>query len=149
MKKILVPIDGSDCSKLALQKAAKLGEAFKSHITILTVIDSIRYLDMDFKFDAIRDGIELSKQLLISAEEELKDYPGEIETIYKTGDVAEEIIDTADEGDFDLIVIGSRGLGVFSRTILGSVSHKVIQHANVTVTVVKSCEVKTQLKSEK
>ncbi len=139
MKRILVPIDGSDCSKKALLKARELGEAFDSHITILTIIDSIRYLDMDFKFDAVRDGIDLSKQLLISAEEDFKDYPGEVETIYKTGDVAEEIIDTAEEGDYDLIVMGSRGLGVFSRTILGSVSHKVIQHSQSTVMVVKDC----------
>ena len=139
MKKILVPIDGSDCSKKAMLKAKELGEAFDSHITILTIIDSIRYLDMDFKFDAVRDGIDLSKQLLVSAKENFKDYPGEVETIYKTGDVAEEIIDTAEEGDYDLIVMGSRGLGVFSRTILGSVSHKVIQHSKSTVMVVKDC----------
>ena len=149
MKKILVPIDGSKCSQLALQKARKLGEAFGSRITIITVIDSIRYLDMDFKFDAIRDGIELSKQLLANAKEEFKDYPNEVDAIYKTGDVAEEIINTADEGDYDIIVIGSRGLGIFSRTILGSVSHKVIQHANVTVMVVKSSELKTELEAKK
>ncbi|WP_422485079.1 universal stress protein [Gudongella sp. DL1XJH-153] len=142
MKQILVPIDGSDCSKKALLKARELGEAFNSHITILTIIDSIRYLDMDFKFDAVRDGIDLSKQLLASAEEDFKGYPGEIETIYKTGDVAEEIIDTAEEGNYDLIVMGSRGLGVFSRTILGSVSHKVIQHSKSTVMVVKDCGIR-------
>ncbi|HZH92950.1 MAG TPA: universal stress protein [Tissierellaceae bacterium] len=139
MKKILVPIDGSDCSKKALMKAKDLGKAFGSHITILTIIDSIRYLDMDFKFDAVRDGIDLSKQLLVTALEDFKDYPGEVETLYKTGDVAEEIIDVAEEGGFDLIVMGSRGLGVFSRTILGSVSHKVIQHSKTTVMVVKDC----------
>src|SRR5690554_5332476 len=117
MKKILVPIDGSECSKLALAKARELGMAFNSDITILTIIDSIRYLDMDFKFDAVRDGIDLSKQLLVNAKATFEGYPGEIETLYKTGDVAEEIIDTAEEGAFDLIIMGSRGLGVFSRTI--------------------------------
>lgn len=144
MKKILVPVDGSDCSKLALAKAKEIGAPFKSQITVLTVIDSIRYLDMDFKFDAVRDGIDLSKQLLVSAREDLTDYPGEVETLYKTGDVAEEIIETAEEGNFDLIIMGSRGLGVFSRTILGSVSHKVIQHSKTTVMIVKKHSVESE-----
>ena len=140
LKKILVPIDGSECSKKALKKARLVGEAFNSEVTIVTVIDSIRYLDMDYKFDAVRDGIDLSKQLLVSAAKEFENYPHPVQTIYKTGDVAEEIIDLADEGGYDLIVMGSRGLGVFSRTILGSVSNKVIQHAKNTVMVVKDCE---------
>jgi len=108
-------------------------------VTILTVIDSIRYLDMDFKFDAVRDGIDLSKQLLISAQEEFEGSNIIVNTVYKTGDVAEEIINFADEGDFDIIVMGSRGLGMFSRAILGSVSNKVIQHSKTTVMIVKKC----------
>jgi len=140
LKKILVPIDGSECSKKALLKAKLVGEAFHSEITIVTVIDSIRYLDMDYKFDAVRDGIDLSKQLLVSAAKEFEDYPYPLETIYKTGDVAEEIIDLAEEGNFDLVIMGSRGLGVFSRTILGSVSNKVIHHSKKTVMVVKDCD---------
>lgn len=140
LKKILVPIDGSECSKKALKKAKLIGEAFGSEITIVTVIDSIRYLDMDYKFDAVRDGIDLSKQILVSAAKEFDNYPNPVDTIYKTGDVAEEIIDLAEEGNYDLIVMGSRGLGVFSRTILGSVSHKVTQHAKTTVMIVKNCD---------
>jgi nucleotide-binding universal stress UspA family protein len=140
LKKILVPIDGSECSRNALKKARLIGEAFNSEITIVTVIDSIRYLDMDYKFDAVRDGIDLSKQLLVSAAKEFDNYPHPVETIYKTGDVAEELIDLAEEGHYDLIIMGSRGLGVFSRTILGSVSQKVIQHSKTTVMVVKDCD---------
>lgn len=140
LKKILVPIDGSECSKKALEKAKFIGETFGSKITIVTVIDSIRYLDMDYKFDAVRDGIDLSKQLLVSAAKEMEDYPYSVDTVYKTGDVAEEIINLAEEGHYDLVIMGSRGLGVFSRTILGSVSHKVTQHAKTTVMIVKDCE---------
>lgn len=140
MKKILIPIDGSECSKSAIREAKELALAYGDcEVTILTVIDSIRYLDMDFKFDAVRDGIDLSKQLLLSAQEEFQGFNGVVNTVYKTGDVAEEIIDFAEEGNFDIIVMGSRGLGMFSRAILGSVSNKVIQHSKTTVMIVKKC----------
>jgi len=141
MKKILVPIDGSECSREALKQAKELAISYgESEVTILTVIDSIRYLDMDFKFDAVRDGIDLSKQLLVSAEKEFEGFDGQVNTVYKTGDVAEEIINFAEEGNFDIIVMGSRGLGMFSRAILGSVSNKVIQHSKTTVMIVKKSE---------
>ncbi|MDX9918052.1 MAG: universal stress protein [Gudongella sp.] len=137
MKKILVPVDGSSCSKKALIKAREAAEAYKADVTILTVIDSIRYLDMDYKFDAVRDGIDLSKQLLEQSLKAFEGFEGHVDTVDKTGDVAEEIINLAEEGGYDLIVMGSRGLGAFSRTLLGGVSHKVIQHSRVTVMVVK------------
>ena len=137
MKKILVPIDGSEWSTRALLKARELAEAFQAELTILTVIDSIRYLDMDYKFDVVRDGIDLSKQLLEQSKSMFDGYAGKVETAHTTGDVAEEIIRFAEKGNFDLIVMGSRGLGIFSRTILGSVSHKVLQHAKMTVMIVK------------
>ena len=137
MKKILVPIDGSEWSTRALLKARELVEAFQAELTILTVIDSIRYLDMDYKFDVVRDGIDLSKQLLEQSKSMFDGYAGKVETAHTTGDVAEEIIRFAEKGNFDLIVMGSRGLGIFSRTILGSVSHKVLQHAKMTVMIVK------------
>ncbi|NMR95853.1 universal stress protein, partial [Vibrio parahaemolyticus] len=38
MKKILVPIDGSKCSQLAMQKAKELAKAFDSSITVITVV---------------------------------------------------------------------------------------------------------------
>lgn len=137
MKKILVPIDGSEWSTRALLKAREIAGAFLADVTILTVIDSIRYLDMDYKFDVVRDGIDLSKQLLEQSKKMFEDYSGKVDTAHTTGDVAEEIIRFAENGGYDLIVMGSRGLGVFSRTILGSVSHKVIQHAKTTVMIVK------------
>ena len=137
MKKILVPIDGSEWSTRALLKARELAEAFQAEVTLLTVIDSIRYLDMDYKFDVVRDGIDLSKQLLEQSKSMFDGYVGKVETAHTTGDVAEEIIRFAENGAFDIIVMGSRGLGIFSRTILGSVSHKVLQHAKMTIMIVK------------
>lgn len=52
------------------------------------------------------------------------------------GDYAEAILELADEIDADLIVMGRRGLGVFRRLLQGSVSQKVVTHANCPVLTV-------------
>jgi nucleotide-binding universal stress UspA family protein len=44
-------------------------------------------------------------------------------------DVAEDILSTAEEGKFDTIVMGRRGLGMAKTLLLGSVTHKVVQNA--------------------
>jgi nucleotide-binding universal stress UspA family protein len=53
------------------------------------------------------------------------------------GSPAEVILDYANENGFDVIVIGSRGLGGIREFVLGSVSHNVVQHARIPVLVVK------------
>ncbi len=53
------------------------------------------------------------------------------------GYAADRIVEVAEEGDYDLIVIGSRGLSPLGRFLLGSVSDRVVHHAHCSVTVVK------------
>ncbi|MGO4910137.1 universal stress protein [Pseudorhodobacter sp. W20_MBD10_FR17] len=60
-----------------------------------------------------------------------------IKTSVRTGDYAEEIVIAARESKVDMIVIGSRGLGVLKSTVLGSVSQKVLHHAHCSVLTVR------------
>jgi len=55
----------------------------------------------------------------------------------RKGDYAEEILNAAKEFDADMIVIGSRGLGLLKSTVLGSVSQKVLHHASCSVVTVR------------
>ncbi len=137
MKKILVPIDGSDYSMRALERAKELGEFYKAEITLLTVIDSGRFMSIDFKQDMINSGIEAGQEMLHKYSEGLEGYPYGFKSTYRLGDIANEIITMAEENNFDLIVIGSRGLGAFTRALLGGVSQKVVSHADTSVMVVK------------
>ena len=137
MKKILVPIDGSEYSMRALEKAKEIGGFYKAEITLLTVIDSGRFMSIDFKQDMINSSIEAGQELLLKYANLLEDYEPGFKSTYRMGDIANEIITMAEENDFDMIVIGSRGLGVFTRALLGGVSQKVVSHADITVMVVK------------
>lgn len=137
MKKILVPIDGSEYSLRALDKAKELGEFYKAEITLLTVIYTGHYNYFELQKEVISSEEEVGQKLLLEASKVLEDYPYGYKTTFKLGDVANEIITMAEEGNFDLIVMGSRGLGAFTRALLGGVSQKVVSHANTTVMIVK------------
>lgn len=53
------------------------------------------------------------------------------------GPPREIIVDEADKWGADLIVMGSRGLGAWSRVLLGSVSNAVVHHAKCSVLIVR------------
>lgn len=141
MKKILVPIDGSEFSRKAMEKAKELGSPLNSEITILNVIrpmyDYKSVHNKEFHKEGERLLLRESNLLLEDSVAFFEDYPGKIESLYKRGDPVDEIVKYAEEGNFDLVIMGSRGLGAFSRTLLGSISDKVIHHINTSVLIVK------------
>ena len=80
----------------------------------------------------------LGDQLMHRAEERCGDLGVKIaQTSIRSGDYADEIIEAAESASADMIVLGSRGLGPVKRTVLGSVSQKVLHHAPQTVVIVK------------
>lgn len=137
---ILVAADGSDNSERAVIEAMKYAEIFDADVTILTVVKSIildhyAYLEPPKK----EENEKLEKAGKVILDESLKifaGFEGEVETKLRKGNPADEILQEAEEG-YDLIILGSRGLGVFSRSFLGSVSNKVLNHTDLNVLVVK------------
>ena len=80
------------------------------------------------------------KESLLLLDQALKvfdGFTGEVKTLFRNGDPGEEIIEEAEKGDYDLIIMGSRGRGIFTRTILGSISNKVLNHTNKNVLIIK------------
>lgn len=138
--KILVAVDGSKNSERALIEARKQAEYADGEITILTVMKplAIPYYGNAELAKVDNENIEIAKQEILDvALENLEDFAGEIKTKLRKGNPGDEILEEADEGAYDLIVMGSRGLGAFSRTILGSVSNKVLNHTKINVLTVK------------
>lgn len=140
MKKILVTTDGSENSVRALEMAKKQAELTEGELTILTVIDPISMYGYSYPELSERDTKVLTsagEYVLTEALKVLENFQGEIETKLKNGSPADEILKEAENGDYDLIVMGSRGLGVFSRRMLGSVSHKILNHTQTNVMIIK------------
>lgn len=139
-KKILVPVDGSQDSYCALKEGELLAQAFDSKLIILTVLTDtnvIEHYPGNFLSTDFKKAQEQRGQRILHKALETIDYKGDVETCVRVGRASEEILKCSEEKEVDLIVIGSRGLGGFSRTLLGSVSDKVLNAAKVPVLVNK------------
>ena len=144
IEKILVAIDGSDNSDRALNFAFDLAQKFKSKILLLTVvpplflpIPSLNVMKSQAVSDAYGELEQSFRAVLSKAEEKTKKVNGKnVFTRLEHGNPDEVIVDTAKLGNFDVIVVGSRGLSRRDYA-LGSVSSRVAERANCPVVIVK------------
>lgn len=142
-KKILVPIDGSDHSIVALKNAAKLAISLVAGITIFHVIHHFTGHQtysgkMGAVYHQLREHVkEEAEAIMEKARNEIKSYSSSFEEKLVWGDPADEITKEAQQGNYDLIIIGSRGLSEVKGWVLGSVSQRVVRHANCHVLVIK------------
>lgn len=138
--KILVPVDGSDNSFRALDHALFLAKNAGSSVTAIQVIENppTVYVESQKLLNEIKDKyrIEASK-ILDKCKQQAEKSGVKIETVMSEGDAASNITGYAHKEGFDVIVIGSRGLGKFKEMVLGSVSNKVLHHAKCAVLIVK------------
>ena len=131
-------MDGSESAKKAFEKSIYLAQRCDSKLDVIhVVLDSTYGGDSATTFELIDELKEKGKKLLEQCKNQAQSNNVAVETLLKLGDYAQVIIDTADQNDYDLIVMGSRGLSVFKELLLGSVSFKVMHHAKCPVMVVR------------
>jgi nucleotide-binding universal stress UspA family protein len=129
-----VAYDGSDASKRALQRVARFMDA--AEIGLVTVARPI-YRDRPYTGYADPKDEE-EQRLALEAARAILDEAGISATGFgPVGDPADEILDTADSFEAELIVIGARALGTVQRLVLGSVSTKVMHESKCDVLIVK------------
>jgi len=142
-EKILVPIDGSQNSLVALAHAVAIARSFDAEITILyvTVLSQQVPLYDQVKGSKIppnasKDPVNFAKKIIAEA---LKHVPEgtRIQTHNEPGEPRIVITEFAEQNGYDIIVIGSRGLGTISGLLLGSVSSYVIRNSKCPVLVAK------------
>lgn len=120
--KILLAHDGRDHSECALASAAELARGAAAHVTILTVVP-------DGRFPRVRDSVARAQVLLT-------EQGVDSSVLTEHGHAANEIVRVAEDGRYDLIVVGSRGRSPVGELLLGSVSHAVVRKAPCAVLVV-------------
>lgn len=148
LKRILVPIDFSDCSKKALQYALPLAKQHQAALTLLYVVPPA-YGAVDYgpgHYGAI-DCAQLEagmkqvgqNQLVKMAMNEVR---GEVsaDTLVRVGSPAVNIIEVARDLPADLIVISTHGRTGLKHVLLGSVAEYVVQRAPCPVFVVRERE---------
>lgn len=136
--RILVAVDGSDSAKRAFERSVYLAKRCNSKLDIIhVVLDSTYGGDSAATFQLIEELKERGKKLLDGCKNEAMRNGIQVETLLKLGDHAQVLIETANKGDYELIMMGSRGLSPFKELLLGSVSYKVMHHAKCPVMVVR------------
>ncbi|MDU2065149.1 MAG: universal stress protein [Sporomusaceae bacterium] len=142
-KKILVPIDGSIHSRKALSHAVALARSFAAKIGILYVSVLSQQVPLYNQIkgtkippNASTDPVTFAKAILA---ESIKQVPEDIlvQAHNEIGEPRLLITDFAAQHDYDVIVIGSRGLGTISGLLLGSVSTYVVHHSPCPVLIIK------------
>ncbi|MBD2325766.1 MAG: universal stress protein [Alkalinema sp. CACIAM 70d] len=128
-KTILFPIDRSRESREAANLVAELVQQHKSRLIILSVVE-------DGSEDLAMASVNAVDELLKGANELFSQQGIKAETVERQGKPAFTICDVADEMGADLIVMGSRGLGLTGEGAQDSVTNRVISLSPCPVLVV-------------
>jgi nucleotide-binding universal stress UspA family protein len=132
MKKILIAYDGSEPAQRALEQAADLATAMGGRVTVVSVVPARSGRVASDPWD----DRDVHTAALVEAKTLLAARGIEWDLLEPAGDPAKTIVRIGDEGEFDTIVIGSRGQGRAARVLLGSTSDYVATHAKATVIIV-------------
>lgn len=148
IKKILLPIDGSDASLKAAKYAIKAGKCEKAQIICIHVIPAPEnisefegkpFYSLQAYYDELgkcakpwfEKIIETGKRMTVSEDNVTTDIVADVLSI------ADAIINYAANNNIDLIVMGTKGKTGLKRFLIGSVADGVVRHSHCPVLVVR------------
>jgi nucleotide-binding universal stress UspA family protein len=137
LKKILVPIDFSECSKKALQYAIPFARQFGAELILLHLVQ---------QYPEVTDEIPMALAPVEDIQtdlEALRKMVGDTvpsQALVQLGDPRVEITKAAKELSADLIILSTHGRTGLERVLLGSTAEKVVRHAGCPVLVVRELE---------
>lgn len=142
-KHILIPVDGSPTALKAVDKAADLAKTFGSAVTIVYVIDPYPFtgLGSDFAYGQAEYLSAASAEAQVATEEAQRACAqagiSASTRVVEAHGAWRGIIETADQVNADLIVIGSHGRHGLEKLVLGSETQRVLSHSKRSVFVVR------------
>jgi nucleotide-binding universal stress UspA family protein len=146
-KKIMIATDGSDCSKLAVDKGIDLARLSGGTVYAVCVVSTayLSYMSGDSSSMGVNPYWELMQEAFKNQGYQALNYVkdlGEtkginVKSVLLEGDPSDELIRYAEEKEMDLIVMGTLGRNGLDRLLLGSVAGNVVRHSKVPVMVVR------------
>lgn len=141
IRRILIATDGSAGSTRAAEYGASLAERFGADVVIVHAINLPSAFSLGVNPPAIEvdEALEHAASRSIQAAAEVVERHGLTHTdVVEHGAPANVILDAVAAQDVDLVVVGSQGHGAVQRFLLGSVSTRVLHHADCAVLVAPS-----------
>lgn len=137
-KSILLAVDGSEHSLRAAQEAAKIASLVKDSVVEVVLVIDFGQSKSEVLHSQGKEELELlRRKKLLPVEELLKSRDLSYRVKILHGEPGPTIVKHANQGKFDLVVIGSRGRNSLQEMVLGSVSHKVVKRVQAPVLIVK------------
>lgn len=142
-KHILVPVDGSSTSQLAVEKAVGLAKAFGSRVTAIFVIDPYPFTGVgtDFAYgqaEYLSAATAEANAAIASAKATIEKAGVAVDaTVIEAHAAWRGVVQAAESAQADLIVMGSHGRSGLEKLVLGSVTQAVLSHTHLPVLVVR------------
>ncbi len=142
-KPIVVGVDGSDSSLLALDRALELGEVFSTDVHVVSAVHLTALYQAGLAVSLMSEpDIEqqISDHVWSKVEQRSDEHPSQAKVVRvdRRGYPPDEIVQYAEEVDAEMVVVGNRGYGPVRSAILGSTSHRVAQVCDRDVLIVRS-----------
>lgn len=137
MKKILAAVDGSEASMHAVRKALEIADKMGAEVTLAHVVAPV-FVSAEVPFDVgslAEEAARAGETLLSHTAAEIGRLA--IPRVCLKGAPGEALSAHAEAGDFDLVVVGSKGRGAVSRMLVGSISDRVVHVCKRPVLVVR------------
>ncbi|MGB7068937.1 MAG: universal stress protein [Pyrinomonadaceae bacterium] len=146
--KILVATDGTKHGDAAAETLRMFDLNENVEVKVVSVVDMAVPLAIDIYGGYLPDTTELEKTARENAVRVLESTSAKISSLFEEskpavttdvlfGSPESRIVETAEEMNADLIVVGSHGYNRWERLLLGSVSDSVVHHAPCSVLVVR------------
>src|SRR6056297_2390105 len=139
-ERILVPTDGSDATREAVQQAVDLAAEHGATIHALYVVNSASFagLPMDSSWENVSAMLSEEGTTALDDVTAIAEGQGvDVERELSDGNPAREIVRYAEDENCDLVVMGTHGRGGIDRLLLGSVAEKVVRSSTVPVLTVR------------
>jgi nucleotide-binding universal stress UspA family protein len=136
MKKIFIPVDGSEHSQRAVAQAAELGRLAGAEARVFHFQEREPSKAGVATFEATDEAAGLVDRAVAELRGAGVSASGETRAGL-VGETAKAIVDESLRFEADLIVMGSRGLSDFQALLVGSVAHKVLHYAHCPVLIVR------------
>jgi nucleotide-binding universal stress UspA family protein len=141
-KHILYATDGSEHALKALDTVCELAEIHKSEVTVVHAYPSPTFYYPDvmaapYYDELIENSRQAAQDIVDEAARRLRALGVTVTQELVEGSAADAILSAAKSRNCDLIVMGARGLSDLQGLLLGSISHRVIQHTTCPVLIVR------------
>ena len=136
---VLVPVDFSPPSRLAVNYAVSLARIFRAKLTLMHVVESPAALGYPFGSGNPRVEKEHREQAMrmlsaLLAPEDQDDL--DLQIVIKSGDTRDEIVSTIGERRADIVVMGTHGRGLFGRWLIGSITQGILRKVSIPILTV-------------